>query len=330
MVASDSFLSREAVLWGYRLFLDREPESEDVVDGKVKGTRNSQDLRREFMASDEFRQKNQTLYVPALAGDEPPMCIEHIVSETDLEALFRHIQDTWQHLGETEPHWSVLTHQQFMQSNFQNTKGIFYDSGRMNVGQLLRTLERCGIEPGLFKLCLEYGCGVGRVTRWLAEKFDRVFAYDISESHLHAAQNYLAAEGIQNVTLSHIKLVRDIDKLPKVDLVYSVIVLQHNPPPIIEMIIRELIRSLNSGGVAYFQVPTYRLGYRFSLKEYLGDEATRQDMEMHILPQNRIFEIVKQENCKVIEVVEDAWTGSMYKAVSNSFLVRKESDGISN
>jgi FkbM family methyltransferase len=54
-------LSREHVLWGYRLFLDREAESEAVIAEKLATTRNTQELRRVFMLSTEFGLKNPEL-----------------------------------------------------------------------------------------------------------------------------------------------------------------------------------------------------------------------------------------------------------------------------
>jgi hypothetical protein len=45
--------------------------------------------------------------------------------------------------------------------------------------------------------------------------------------------------------------------LPKVDAVVTLIVLQHNPPPVIKLILRSLLDALKQGGVAYFQLLTY-------------------------------------------------------------------------
>lgn len=51
-------LTREHVVWVYRLLLDREPESEDVIDSKLAGSRNTAELRHHLMTSAEFRDKN--------------------------------------------------------------------------------------------------------------------------------------------------------------------------------------------------------------------------------------------------------------------------------
>jgi hypothetical protein len=102
------------------------------------------------------------------------------------------------------------------------------------------------------------------------------------------------------------------------------IVLQHNPPPVIAFIIEALIRALNPGGVAFFQVPTYRRGYTFSLTDYLSEDASKGGMEMHVLPQSKVFEIAQRAGGRVLEVIDDTWTGLRVKEVSNTFVIQKD------
>lgn len=311
----------EAVVWAYRLLLDREPESPQAVATKVSVFHTFRALRDEFLHSAEFRRNNQR----AMQESEPPMSIEDVQSEAELLPLFEHIQSVWHHLGETEPHWSVLTAERFKQESIRGNEADFYDSGRQDADTLLGVLARNGIDYTSLKSCLDYGCGIGRVTRWLAERFERVYGYDISRAHLQSAKAYLAGEGIRNVTLCHLKQIQDLENLPKVDLIYSHLVLQHNPPPIIGLIVRQFMRALKEGGVAYFQIPTYKLGYRFSLSQYLSEGVAENEsnLEMHALPQSRVFDIVRQEGGIPIEVFEDGCLGFGYGAVSNTFLVQK-------
>lgn len=48
-------ITREHVIWGYRLFLGREPESDLVVEQKLAAVRSVEELRRAFVMSGEFR-----------------------------------------------------------------------------------------------------------------------------------------------------------------------------------------------------------------------------------------------------------------------------------
>jgi 2-polyprenyl-3-methyl-5-hydroxy-6-metoxy-1,4-benzoquinol methylase len=316
-------LTKEAVVWAYRLFLDREPEDDGVIDEHWRKSDSTKALRANFIYSTEFREKNPTLHIPVLLGGEPAMSIDDVGSEQDLQKLFDHIQSNWEEFGKREPHWSVVVADEYQQSNIQAHEDQFYRTGEQHVAQLFGSLARNHVEHRGFRTCLDYGCGVGRITRHLAERFEKVFAYDISLPHLNCAEDYLNRENVSNVTLSHLKRVADIETLPKVDVAYSMIVLQHNPPPVIAFIIEALIRSLNPGGVAFFQVPTYRRGYAFALKDYLAEDSARGGMEMHVLPQSRIFDIAHRAGSRVLEVIDDTWTGLREKEVSNTFVIQK-------
>ncbi|MBI4484723.1 MAG: FkbM family methyltransferase, partial [Acidobacteria bacterium] len=51
-------LTREHVVWAYRLLLDRDPENEDVIGPKLAGSANTAELRHHLITSAEFREKN--------------------------------------------------------------------------------------------------------------------------------------------------------------------------------------------------------------------------------------------------------------------------------
>ena len=51
-------ITRDHVVWAYRVLLDRDPESEDVIGPKLAGSANTAELRHHLITSAEFRQKN--------------------------------------------------------------------------------------------------------------------------------------------------------------------------------------------------------------------------------------------------------------------------------
>ena len=74
-------LTREHVVWAYRLLLDREPENEDVIGPKLAGSSNTRELRNHLMTSGEFRDKNpdfartndRTVVITELSGAGAPV-----------------------------------------------------------------------------------------------------------------------------------------------------------------------------------------------------------------------------------------------------------------
>jgi hypothetical protein len=115
-----------------------------------------------------------------------------------------------------------------------------------------------------------------------------------------------------------------LGEIGRVDLFFTTIVLQHNPPPVIAKAVEGLLGCLAEGGYGYFQVPTYRLNYHFAAASWLeAGAAGVRNMEMHSLPQRVLFEIFERCGCRVIEVAEDGSTGIRNVFRSNVFLVQK-------
>ena len=52
-------LSRDTVAWAYRILLDREAESEDVLQPKMRAYDTTRELRHDMVTSDEYQDKNR-------------------------------------------------------------------------------------------------------------------------------------------------------------------------------------------------------------------------------------------------------------------------------
>src|SRR5437588_12908355 len=52
-------LTRDHVVWAYRLLLDREPENEDVIGPKLAGSRETSEMPRHRLTSAEVRDANR-------------------------------------------------------------------------------------------------------------------------------------------------------------------------------------------------------------------------------------------------------------------------------
>ena len=52
-------LTRDHIVWAYRILLDRDPESDDVILPKMRGYQNTRDLRNDIITSQEYQEKNR-------------------------------------------------------------------------------------------------------------------------------------------------------------------------------------------------------------------------------------------------------------------------------
>jgi SAM-dependent methyltransferase len=315
-------LTPDIVRLAYRLILGREPESEDVVAGAL-GYGTVERLRDAFLASDEFTSRMRGHAPPTtLALDVPPIEVGLAVDRTAAAGLLDHVQQTWTRLGYEQPHWSVLSADQFRSDQIAENEGVFYESGAADTAMLLAVLRRHGFTSEQFPRLLEYGCGLGRVTAHLARAFGSVVACDISRSHLQQAERTLSWTGTKNVAFRLVDLP-EFGMHDTFDLWFSRIVLQHNPPPVIAMILRRAFAQMAPSGLAVFQVPTYAVDYRFKLDEYLHGVGRSESIEMHVLPQRAVFDIAREAGCIPLEIREDASAGHPEAWLSNLFVFRK-------
>lgn len=312
-------VAREDVIWCYQTLLKREPESEEVVKLHIQRNSNFRDLVLSFIACEEFHRAPVSaarLFHPLPLPDAR---IDVRVDARQLAAAIAKVKAAWSHLGNVRPHHSVLTNDVYLPQNLPGSIHHFWASGETEASQVAGILQSHGVAPQ-GKVCVEYGCGVGRVTSGLAKHFDQVHAYDISPGHLAEAKSRIEAVGLKGVTFV-LCSESFLEDLQPCDAFYSRIVFQHNPPPLIDALVRSALKALKPGGIAIFQVPTYAAGYSFDFEQWSRSKGPL-DMEMHCLPQRYIFQAIGEAGCVALEVREDGSTGDE-NFISNTFVVRK-------
>jgi SAM-dependent methyltransferase len=311
----------------YRLILGREPENESVLERHLAQVASFADLRQRFLQSDEFRARGVPDATPRLTLAPDSVPVDVLAEGPALDAMLARIGTYWEKIGGEAPHWSVLTQDRFRPDAIAESLDAFYATGSNDRMLVEGLLKRHGIARESLPLCLEYGCGVGRATLALAKTFATVLGCDISQPHLDLAAEQAAARGVANLAW-HRSTVGQPMPSGGWDCWYSRIVLQHNPPPVIAHLLRHAFAGLRPGGVAIFQVPTHRVGYRFSVADYLA--STREpEMEMHILPQRQVFALAREAGLEVLEVREDTHLVASNALVwlSNMFMLRRPPDG---
>jgi SAM-dependent methyltransferase len=108
-------------------------------------------------------------------------------------------------------------------------------------------------------LCLEVGCGPGRMTGLLAEGFDRVVAVDVSAGMLEHARDDVGAANVDFRLVSGEALESVEDGIADVLVCY--LVLQHLPVGrLVVRYLEEFARVLAPMGSAFVQLPVLQSG----------------------------------------------------------------------
>lgn len=106
-------------------------------------------------------------------------------------------------------------------------------------------------------MVLDFGCGVGRLTRAFAEHFELVIGLDISDRMITLANQLNSAfSGCQFL----VSEAQDLRRFPDrhFDIVYAGLVLQHIPNrEVILSLICEFVRVLNRNGLLVFELPSH-------------------------------------------------------------------------
>jgi SAM-dependent methyltransferase len=110
-------------------------------------------------------------------------------------------------------------------------------------------------------LCVEVGCGPGRMTAELAGRFDRVAALDISPAMIERARGAVEATNVEFRVISGLHLDGVADAAA--DVVICYLVLQHLPRrSLVQSFMREFGRVLKPSGEAFVQLPVLERGAR--------------------------------------------------------------------
>lgn len=309
------------VHWCYRNILTRRPESEEIVKKHLMRNRDFGSLVLSFINAPEFRGRSTGAGLVPLG--HPGLDVEWEASPAQIRDITERIKKAWTHMGLNRPYHSVLSSVDNLPENFDEEKEErFWKSGRTEAAGAESVLARYKFTDLNHKICVEYGCGLGRVTVVLSELFKTIHAYDISPTHLTRAEQHARAKGARNIQFHVSGMMDDGIEIEECDFFYSRLVIQHNPPPLMRELIKVALASLRSGGVAMFQLPTYAPGYRFRVDEYLA-RTPSLDMEMHCLPQSVVFQLVRDAGCGILEVREDGSIGRVGQWISNTFIVQK-------
>lgn len=229
--------------------------------------------------------------------------------------ISRYVRE-WEQNAKADALWVILTDPGCYGRKWDPEK--FFATGVEEIRRVFDYMYENGVEvaDGTF---LDFGCGVGRLSKALRARFPAGYGVDISERMICLAREY-----VQGVTF-HVNQKVSLDWLvnDSIDFVYTHIVLQHIPARFQRSYLDEFLRVLKPGGLAVFQVPVEVIhpavsapGLWISTKRRVKDafpwlvSAKRRlfpgngasyefRYEMHTLPHEEIEEICRLRKCLI-------------------------------
>lgn len=230
------------------------------------------------------------------------------------------LQENWEGYAQVDPLWSICTDS--LRRGNKWTKEEFFATGNVEIGRVMAHLGSLGLSPDPGSAALDFGCGVGRLTRALTQYFSKCWGVDISPTMVR-----LAREFNQDCSTCHFRLNEkdDLREFPdeSFGFIYTSIVLQHIQRRYVERYLAELIRVLNAGGVFVFQVPERekaswvsklrnKVGFRRKITRLRGRRNLDAfHMEMHCISEEEIRKFLAGWPVQIVDVrLTNSSTGS--------------------
>ena len=163
-------------------------------------------------------------------------------------------KQNWEDLASLDPFWAILTDPKKKFGKWE--KDEFFQIGENEVNEVIELSKKLK-HPKEFKTVLDFGCGVGRVSRSLSKYFDECYGIDISDEMINKANEL--NKNISNCKFQ-VSTNNDLKEFSneRFDFVYSNIVLQHILSKTdVKSIISEFLRVLKKDGLLVFQLPSY-------------------------------------------------------------------------
>jgi SAM-dependent methyltransferase len=222
----------------------------------------------------------------------------------------------WEELGELDPLWAIAGGAQRRFGRWD--LDAFFAGGQREADGVMRQLAELGV-PAARGAVLDFGCGVGRVTRALRSHFDGAVGVDISAPMLARARELNAGlEGLE-FRLNDAPDLRSLGER-RFDLVYTRIVLQHVAGrAVARSYVTEFLRVLAPGGVAVFQIPVHiprRHRFMPVRRLYLAGRALRlppaflynrlhlHPIRMQWVPERELREWVREAGGRILHVAQ--------------------------
>ena len=223
----------------------------------------------------------------------------------------RHQQD-WDRLAEVDALWAVLTRPGRKGGRWNVDE--FFATGEAEIAHVFTVADSLD-RPARRGRALDFGSGVGRLTRALCTRFEHAIGVDISAAMVEQAQRLNAGfDGCE----FRVNAASDLGQLEtgSFDFVYSSIALQHIPTEAeIERYVTEFLRVVRGDGLVVFGIPyhipslwsfqprrrVYALLRRLGVSEqWMLRKTPLTPMRMTTVPEAEVRRLLEREGATVL------------------------------
>jgi SAM-dependent methyltransferase len=221
----------------------------------------------------------------------------------------------WDEIGRLDGRWAILSDPGKRGGGWETAE--FFETGRLEIDEVLKRGAELGL-PHAHETALDFGCGMGRLTRAMAGTFRRALGVDISPVMVREAQ-----ELNRDVPGCSFEIIGDdgLDQFQDqtFDFIYSRLVLQHIADGRkAEAAVRGLAGLVAVGGLLVFQVPE-KLSFRRRLQirprlytvlrglrvapEFLYRRIGLHPIRMHGIAEASVVQLVTDGGATIIDVM---------------------------
>ncbi len=195
------------------------------------------------------------------------------------------------------------------------------NSGREEIDNLMRLFT---LPQGPELSLLEIGCGIGRLTFNLADKYGNICGLDVSNEFLRIANSNNTFANVQFIKIENERLLTS--QASAYDIVFSMEVFHYLELEVLKNYIADAYRLLKPGGIFVFQINTQNfklrtrlsLGFRAFLNsigiKYWRDSPTSLDANRKYFTVPFIKDLLIKSRFEDIEVISPDSAGTWFKA----------------
>jgi len=232
-------------------------------------------------------------------------------------------QSEWENLGKIDPLWAVLSDNSKRFNNWNLEE--FLETGDKEGSYVWEKIKELNLSIKAEKM-LDFGCGVGRLSRFWLKHFDSYTGCDISPSMIKKAKEINSFKAQFIVSGENLSILNN----NHFDFIYSGIVLQHMPnKKTIYKYLLEFNRILKPNGLLVFQLPS-KIPWQFKLQpirklykllkfigfsdNFLYNKLRLYPIKMTAILDKKLKTFLENNNFEVKKIEADTYCGPRVKS----------------